>query len=458
MDKCASSTHPTVAQGSTLQIESNRLTQLLELHEVTASSAAEIEDLEWCALVVRCWATVDPIRTENPAELVEHNGPPSGEPPVLIFHLVCDIVQTLIHSCRPLCSLFDISYLTQLARARTSIREVEWSSTTPGEGFVIHPVDATAGAIRSMRRRGLAAGLVGLVAGYLVKGAERTAFANNNDPVTVGNNFTGTLPTQITSTGSVSISGVGSGAGSTGVQGSSTSGYGLYGTSSSNVGIAGTSSSNWGVYGFSTSNTGVVGTSTSGWAIWGNSTGANGVVGQTTTGVGVYGVSTGSGRAAQFDGDVVVNGNFQATGIKSAVVPTAAGGHRRLYCQESPEPWFEDFGEVGLNNNGQATVRLDPEFAALVKSDKYYVFLTENGDAGGLYVANQNAAGFQIRSRGSGGGNTVYYRVVARRKDIVGTRLERVDLTRDLGRRRDVDSRGTPKPPTPPGRNTPFGQ
>jgi RNA polymerase sigma factor (sigma-70 family) len=29
---------------------------------------------------------------------------------------------------------------------------------------------------------------------------------------------------------------------------------------------------------------------------------------------------------------------------KAAVVPHPDGGHRQVYCQESPEPWFEDFG------------------------------------------------------------------------------------------------------------------
>jgi hypothetical protein len=39
-----------------------------------------------------------------------------------------------------------------------------------------------------------------------------------------------------------------------------------------------------------------------------------------------------------------VQGNFVATGTKSALVETASYGKRQLYAIESPENWFEDFG------------------------------------------------------------------------------------------------------------------
>ena len=35
-------------------------------------------------------------------------------------------------------------------------------------------------------------------------------------------------------------------------------------------------------------------------------------------------------------------------GIKSAAVPHPDGSHRQLYCMESPENWFEDFGNVSF--------------------------------------------------------------------------------------------------------------
>ena len=71
---------------------------------------------------------------------------------------------------------------------------------------------------------------------------------------------------------------------------------------------------------------------------------------------------------------MLVNGNFTAIGgSKSAAVPHPDGSHRRLYCVESPESWFEDFGSDQLVN-GRARVRLDPDFNALVHGDNYQVF------------------------------------------------------------------------------------
>ena len=37
-------------------------------------------------------------------------------------------------------------------------------------------------------------------------------------------------------------------------------------------------------------------------------------------------------------------GNSAVTGTKSALVPAENGTHRTLYCVESPDCWFEDFG------------------------------------------------------------------------------------------------------------------
>jgi hypothetical protein len=63
---------------------------------------------------------------------------------------------------------------------------------------------------------------------------------------------------------------------------------------------------------------------------------------------------------------VFVRGDFTvAGGAKSAAVPHPDGTHRWLYCLESPESWFEDFGRAQLTC-GRAEVKIDPDFAALV--------------------------------------------------------------------------------------------
>ena len=95
---------------------------------------------------------------------------------------------------------------------------------------------------------------------------------------------------------------------------------------------------------------------------------------------------------------------------------------------ESPESWFEDFGEAHLVD-GKAEVRLEPGFAALVEVIGYHVFLTPYGDSKGMYVTERSATGFRVREQ-QGGTSAVRfaYRVVAKRKDIVAERLARVTL------------------------------
>ena len=88
------------------------------------------------------------------------------------------------------------------------------------------------------------------------------------------------------------------------------------------------------------------------------------------------------GLAGDFYGNIYVHGDLTVEGSKAAVVPHPDGSRRQLYCLESPEMWFEDFGKADLVG-GAADVVLNPDFAALVESEGYYVFLTEYGDSEG---------------------------------------------------------------------------
>ncbi len=221
-----------------------------------------------------------------------------------------------------------------------------------------------------------------------------------------------------------------------------------------NIGVRGEGAI--GVFGAgSGSNPGVLGSATNGYGVFGMSQNSNGIAGQgagTATGcvgfagaAGGYGIYGGTavpgGYAGGFAGPVLVVGDFSG-GAKNAAVPHPDGSHRLLYCQESPEPWFEDFGEAKLVG-GRADVKLDPDFAAVVHSDNYQVFLTEYGDSGGLFVANRGQASFEVRARGSANASgTVGYRVVARRKDIPGPRLEKITLPKPI--------KELVKPPDPP--------
>jgi hypothetical protein len=65
-----------------------------------------------------------------------------------------------------------------------------------------------------------------------------------------------------------------------------------------------------------------------------------------------------------------------------------------------------------------------------VHGDNYHVFLTPKGDSKGwLYVSKQNPNGFTVQEAAGGTSNIGFsYRIVAKRKDIPGTRLEHVDV------------------------------
>ena len=110
---------------------------------------------------------------------------------------------------------------------------------------------------------------------------------------------------------------------------------------------------------------------------------------------------------------------------KNAIVSTSLGD-KKLYCQESPEVWFEDFGE-GQLQDGLARIELDPLFLETVTIDAknpLKVFIQLNDDCNGVYV-KRLAAGFQVRElRGGASGAHFTYRVVAKRKGFETTRLE----------------------------------
>ncbi len=160
-----------------------------------------------------------------------------------------------------------------------------------------------------------------------------------------------------------------------------------------------------GVYGKATYGTGVLGE--------GNNYGVSGI---STSGPGVYG----KGWIGVF-----CEGQFYATGTKSAIVPTSQGD-RKLYSQESPEVWFEDFGE-GQLKGGKAHIDLDRLFLETVTindQNPLKVFIQLNDDCNGVYVQRQTS-GFEVKELQGGTSSARFtYRVVAKRKGFETARLE----------------------------------
>jgi hypothetical protein len=181
----------------------------------------------------------------------------------------------------------------------------------------------------------------------------------------------------------------------------------------------------------------VQGTSNSGYGIYGSSPNNYAVVGVTTSGNAVYGqVATASqagvvGRQQDASGNWAVFGfgNIGASGTKSAVVEATDGkGHMTLYCMESPECWFEDFGSAKLHN-GKVLVAIDPEFAQTIELGSYHVFLQPEGECNGLSVREKGKKGFVVHELGKGTSDVEFsYRIVAKRARVTAPRLRRTTL------------------------------
>jgi hypothetical protein len=51
--------------------------------------------------------------------------------------------------------------------------------------------------------------------------------------------------------------------------------------------------------------------------------------------------------------------------------------------------------------NGNADVKLDPNFMALIHSDSYHVFITEHGGYNGLHISQKSTNGFAVAASGA---------------------------------------------------------
>jgi hypothetical protein len=147
-------------------------------------------------------------------------------------------------------------------------------------------------------------------------------------------------------------------------------------------------------------------------------------------GIGVHGIAFGGGIiTGNFDIAVVgwrannanysgyFNGNHViANGTKTASVGTQ-WGNQLLYCQESPEVWFEDIGG-GKLVNGQCRINLDSIYLDVTVIDEthpMHVFIQLEGECEDVYVI-KDSLGFLVKEKNGGHSNTSFsYRVSAKR-------------------------------------------
>jgi len=193
--------------------------------------------------------------------------------------------------------------------------------------------------------------------------------------------------------------------------------------------------------------------SSSGAALLGNSSGGNGIFGQSDGDDGVYGVSNNSSYSGMYGtayaggvagyangssgdrhgglfwsnggGTAYVGARIGGTNYKiygsgnvSCVMPTHQGD-KVLFAPESPEPYFEDFGQ-GQLINGYCHIALDPLFLDCIKTDTNHplkVFVQLNDNCNGVYV-KVGQTGFDVYELQDGTSSAAFtYRVVANRKD-----------------------------------------
>jgi len=337
----------------------------------------------------------------------------------------------------------------------------------------------------TLKRRGLIAGAAALVAGALAKQAAEPVAAGSDGDVVLGMpNYPRTTTGLTTQSHLVAAPALLVNNDFTGGLDGAGDGVQSYTTnpdpSKSNAGVFGRNNdlNGVGTFGEAPNGTGAFGDSASGSGVAGNSSSGSGVFGNSATGVGMYGVSTagpygvrgdagsaggppgaagllgvavapnaiafgsvvtgGATVAGYFNGNVTVTGNFNVSGTKSAVVKDAQGNHQLVYCVESPDSWFEDFG-TGTITNGKANVIIDPAFAYLVHLDDYHVFITEHGGTHHhLTVQDKTPTGFTVSAdheiaalKGKTAADlsgTFAWRLVAKRADVKAARLEKVVL------------------------------
>jgi len=199
------------------------------------------------------------------------------------------------------------------------------------------------------------------------------------------------VPLSLTSTSTHTIQGTNT----------ATNGRGVYGYASYSSGTT------YGVYGLSSS---ISGRGICGWA--------SAVSG---TNYGVYGLSSSTSGYG-----VYYSGGLAGTGTKSCVVKTSQGP-TLMYCQESPENWFEDFGE-GQLVDGRCHIDLDPLFLETVTIDAtnpMKAFITPDDPACKGIAVIRGTSAFEVVELHNGTGNSSFsYRVVAKRKGFEEKRLD----------------------------------
>jgi len=101
---------------------------------------------------------------------------------------------------------------------------------------------------------------------------------------------------------------------------------------------------------------------------------------------------------------------IQGTGTVSTIVKDENEQPVVMFAPESPEVYFQDFGQ-GQLVNGKATINLDPTFSKnITVNDKHplRVFIQLEGDCNGVFVTNKSDEGFEVVELSNGSSNAAF--------------------------------------------------
>ena len=243
-----------------------------------------------------------------------------------------------------------------------------------------------------------------------------------------------------TSSGGTGVWGITSSISAAGVIGDNTFGEAVVGRNRGGNGVGAVvgrnDSSGYGVRGFNTENgIGVLGQSgiSGGTGVAGrfenvNSANTNNTVEIATNGSGGWALNVNASSTAN---GVLVTTNPASTGLsvvggtKSAIVETSQGA-TALYCEESSEVWFADYG-LGKLNNGEVRINIESLFSETVNlNEVYHVFVQARGNSD-LFTCNYDNTGFTVKSSNGDMNVEFSYRIVAKRLGYEARRLKKID-------------------------------
>jgi len=122
------------------------------------------------------------------------------------------------------------------------------------------------------------------------------------------------------------------------------------------------------------------------------------------------------------------NGTYYKTvasgaALNSCSVPDVDGNMVCMHAPETPEAYFQDYGE-GKLVNGKVHINLDPTLAINVRINEKHplrVFVQIEGDCNGVYITNKTETGFDVIELANGTSNTSFqWTVICNMRDAIG--------------------------------------